>query len=259
MGLETEVSDLTKFIDETSEAIDTYTEELEALAIGIKDLDRSVSEATENRKEEHKEYEDVRAQNTAAKELLKLAKARLNKFYNPGQPSFEQMPESAPPMLVQVTSHMRRALGGAPPPPPETFGACTKEGGESSGVLSMVDALIADLDKEMAEMEVEEKDSQKDYEEYIADSAQKRAADSKSIEEKESAKAAGEEALGKSKLEQKSKKKEAYSTAMLLRDLHLECDWLVTNYETRKTARSGEIDALQKAKAVLPGADFALQ
>merc|ERR1711948_27848 len=93
---------------------------------------------------------------------------------------------------------------------------------------------------------------------YIADSADKRAADSKSIEEKESAKAAAEEALGKATLEKKSKSKEAMATAMLLKDLHMECDWLLTNFETRKAARAGEVDSLKKAKAVLSGADYAL-
>jgi len=43
-----------------------------------------------------------------------------------------------------------------------------------------------------------------------------------------------------------------------LKDLHLECDWLIENYGTRKEARSGEIEALKKAKAVLAGADFSL-
>merc|ERR1740121_3369741 len=122
----------------------------------------------------------------------------------------------------------------------------------------MVDMLVADLDKEMQEMDVEEKDAQADYETYIADSADKRAADSQSVEEKEAAKAAAGEALGKAKLEKKSKTKEAMATAMLLRDLHLECDWLLGNFETRKEARAGEVDALKKAKAVLSGADYAL-
>merc|ERR1712039_801725 len=146
----------------------------------------------------------------------------------------------------------------APPPPPETFGPYTKKGQESSGVLTMMDMLIADLDKEMQEMDVEEKDAQADYGTYIEDSADKRASDSKSIEEKESAKAAAEEALGKAKLEKKSKSKEAMATAMLLRDLHLECDWLLSNFETRKKARVGEVDSLKKAKAVLSGADYSL-
>jgi len=256
--LERDVSDLTKTIDETEEDISTLSDEIESLVAGIKALDKSVSDATTNRKEENKEYKDTMAANTAAKELLKKAKKRLNKFYNPKMASALQQTATT---LVQVESHLQRsgdAGAGAPPPPPETFGPYTKKGGESTGVVSMVDMLISDLDKEMTEMEVEEKDAQADYEKYITDSADKRAADSKSIEEKESAKAAAEQALHKAKVEKKSTVEESYATAMLLRDLHLECDWLLSNFETRKKARAGEVDALQKAKAVLSGADFAL-
>ena len=45
----------------------------------IKELDKSVAEATENRKEENTEYKDLMASNTAAKALLEIAKNRLNK------------------------------------------------------------------------------------------------------------------------------------------------------------------------------------
>merc|ERR1719201_467495 len=53
----------------------------------------------------------------------------------------------------------------------------------------MMDMMIADLDKEITEVEVEEKEAQKEYEQFMADSAEKRALDAKSIEDKESAKA----------------------------------------------------------------------
>jgi hypothetical protein len=55
--------------------------------------------------------------------------------------------------------------------------------------MAMIDMLAADLDKEIEEMRFEEKDAQQEYEQFVADSAAKRAADSKSIEEKEGAKA----------------------------------------------------------------------
>jgi len=41
-----------------------------------------------------------------------------------------------------------------------------------------------------------------------------------------------------------------------LSGLHGECDWLLKNFDIRKEARQDELDAMQKAKAVLAGADF---
>merc|ERR1712110_438653 len=57
--------------------------ELKALAAGIAELDRSVAEATEQRKEESADFNELMALDTQAKELLGVAKNRLNKFYNP--------------------------------------------------------------------------------------------------------------------------------------------------------------------------------
>ena len=53
----------------------------------------------------------------------------------------------------------------------------------------MIGLLIADLDKEMTEAETQEKDSQADYEALMKESAEKRASDSKSLGDKQSAKA----------------------------------------------------------------------
>merc|ERR550537_839782 len=86
---------------------------------------------------------------------------------------------------------------GAPPPPPEAMGAYKKKGEESTGVIAMIDLLIADLDKEIQEVETTEKENQKEYDQFMEDSADKRRADSMSIEEKESAKAGAEAALQK--------------------------------------------------------------
>merc|ERR1719387_2438230 len=88
--------------------------------------------------------------------------------------------------------------------------------------------------------------------------AEKRASDAKSIEDKESAKADLEATNIAAAEEKNAKMKEAMATAKYLSELHGECDWLLTNFETRKEARAGEIDSLKKAKAVLSGADFSL-
>merc|ERR1719181_1499373 len=129
---------------------------------------------------------------------------------------------------------------------------------QSRIVISMMDMMIADLDKEIQETEVEEKENQAEYETFMGESAKKRASDAKSIEDKESAKADLEATLIASKEQKSSKMKEAMATAQFLSETHGECDWLLTNFETRKTARAGEVDALKKAKAVLSGADYSL-
>merc|ERR1712079_6045 len=65
------------------EAIATLTEEIAAIEAGIRALDKSVAEATAQRKDENAEYKALIASDTAAQEVLGFAKNRLNKFYNP--------------------------------------------------------------------------------------------------------------------------------------------------------------------------------
>merc|ERR1719324_483888 len=108
----------------------------------------------------------------------------------------------------------------------------------------MIDLLVADLDKDNQIMEVEEKDAQKEYEEFMADSAEKRALDSKAITDKESAKAETETQLQTDEDSKKSKVVEDMETAKYIVGLHDECDWLLKYYDARREARVGEIDAL---------------
>merc|ERR1719422_1944875 len=65
------------------EAIATLTQEINALEAGIRALDKSVAEATAQRKDENTEFKTLMASDTAAKVVLAFAKNRLNKFYNP--------------------------------------------------------------------------------------------------------------------------------------------------------------------------------
>merc|ERR1719454_977277 len=92
----------------------------------------------------------------------------------------------------------------------------------------------------------------------MSDSAKKRADDAKSISDKEGAKADTEAALMKHEEDLKAQKKEMMATLEVISALHAECDWLLQYFDVRKEARTNEIDALTKAKAVLNGADYSL-
>merc|ERR1719225_2215651 len=82
-GLERAFSDLETVIENAKEDIAKLAEEIDVLKAAIKELDKNVMEATEQRKEENEDFKELMASDTAAKELMKFAKNRLNKFYNP--------------------------------------------------------------------------------------------------------------------------------------------------------------------------------
>jgi len=248
--LETTMADLEKSIADGKEEMATLTDEIAALTSGLSELDKQVEEAMVNRREENEDYQSLMTNNAAAKEIMGMAKNRLNKFYNPAM-------YKEPAAFLQINAH-KQSVKDAPPPPPATFGAYSKKSEESNGVMVMMDNLVADLEKEMQEAELEEKDSQSEYEEFTRDAATKRITDSKSITEKSGAKADAEVLLVKEGKERQAKMKEALATVNYIGSIHKDCDWLLQNYDARKEARVGEVDALGKAKAVLSGADFSL-
>merc|ERR1719443_2347878 len=274
--LDHDVKSLSESIDDMKNAIVTLTDEVKALGEGIVALDKSVAEATVNRREENEDFNELMAGHTAASQLLGYAKNRLNKFYNPKlykPPPKRELteeerivvnnggtlaPTAAPGGIAGTGIGLTQKHQDAPPPPPKQFGAYKKKGEESNGVIAMIDGLIMDLEKEMTAAEADEKNAQEDYEQFMKDSVQKRADDSKSIEDKMANKADLSDDLVKANAALGDKTKELMASEEFLGTLHLECDWLLKNFELRKEARDGEIDALGKAKAVLSGADYSL-
>jgi chromosome segregation ATPase len=279
-------------IQKAKTAIEELSEEINALIAGIKELDAQVAEATTQRKAENAEYKDLMAADTAAEELLKIAKNRLNKFYNPKLYKPEMAPgyvdkselseqdqiveglgnpdgivtttqpggiaNTGVTVFAQIRAHAQSEDQVAPPPPPETWDAYTKKGEESTGVIAMIDLLIKDLVLEMKEAETEEKEAQKDYEALMADSAEKRATDSKTLGNKEQTKADTEVALEKFKAAQLDTFKELQATEEYISSLHADCDWLLQFFDVRVEARASEVESLKNAKAVLSGADYSL-
>merc|ERR1719183_1478110 len=211
---EEDIGDLAAAIDSQRDAIETTASEIAALKAGLEELDKSVAEATEQRKDEHAEYIDEAAGNQAALELLGMAKNRLNKFYNP---TLYKAPE--PVAEEEEFFAQRRA---APGPPPETFSGEYKKSESSAGIINMIDEMGKDMEDEMAEAKRDEEEAQKDYEETMNDAATKRADDSKLMVTKE-----GEKAEKTTKLEETK--------------------------ESKRT-KKGQLEGLEDSKAVLSGA-----
>merc|ERR1740138_295978 len=273
-------------LSETEEAIKSTTEEIETLKADIVSLDKAVAEATEQRKAEHADFVQTHQENSAAVQLLALAKNRLAKFYNPttyvaptrrpltqeeqiyvnsGGADPRDAEEAAAKtgiagtgvaVFTQVSAVTNAVTKAAPPPPPETVDAYQKK--DAGGPSALIEKLKHELEMDMQANEAEEEEAQKDYEEMMAESAAKRAADSKSLTEKDSQKADLEGDLQAAKDAKKTKTAELMALEEYIAKLHGDCDFLLENFDIRKEARASEIDAMTKAKAVLSGADYSL-
>jgi len=276
--LENSISDSGVAIDDMTGAIAQLTEEIAKMTADVKALDTSVAEATALRQSENADFKQLMSDDATAKEVLNFAKNRLNKFYNP------KLYKTPPKRELTAEERITVNLGGvvttaapggiagtgigavfvqtssrvAPPAPPATFGAYSSKTDMGNGVIAMIDLLIKDLDKEMQEADVSEKNAQEEYETMMKESAAKRAADSKSITDMTAEKAATEESLQAESDKKADTTTEHLNTMKNIASLHAECDWLLQYYEVRKQARADEVESLKNAKAVLSGAGYSL-
>jgi len=261
--LEHALSDTETAISSATEKIAVLTEEIATTEETINSLDKSVKEATKIRKDENAEYDELTQSDAAAKELLLFAKNRLNKFYNPklyNPPAKKELSEmgaiSRDMSFVQVRQHAQ--VHSKIEPPPTTWDAYAKKSEESTGVISMIDLLVKDLDTEMTEAKVGEKNSQEEYDKTIADAKADRVGLSKALKTKSAAKADLTADLETLKSDKKATTAELMATEKYMSDVHSDCDWLLKYFDVRAEARSGEIESLDKAKAILSGADYSL-
>eukprot|EP00933_Yihiella_yeosuensis_P045084 TRINITY_DN4039_c0_g1_i1.p1 TRINITY_DN4039_c0_g1~~TRINITY_DN4039_c0_g1_i1.p1 ORF type:complete len:684 (+),score=242.55 TRINITY_DN4039_c0_g1_i1:75-2054(+) len=227
-ALTSHVAKLSADVSTKTEAVETLAAEMKALTEGIAGLDKSIAEATEQRKAEHAEYAAMVQENQAAQELIGRAKTRLAKTFAP-EASF-----------LQVASHHG------------SFSAVRSAGGEK--IVHMLSGLIQDLAQEVKIAKVDEASAQTSYEKLVANAKEKRAADTQAIAGKNKAKAEFEEEKVQSSSKKASQNKQLKALASYEEDLHQECDFMLKNFEARRTARTEEQESLGDAKAALFGA-----
>jgi len=251
------LSAVTAKIEEISDAVAGLAEGIATSEEEVKETDKAVAQATEQRKEEHEDYLTMVQLSEAAVGLVGKAKNRLQKFYNPtlykAEPKTERSMEQKiidAGTFAEIRSHF------ALPEAPETFGFYQKKAEKSAGVLSLMDQMVNELESDVKDAEYEEKTSQTDYAELMEDSSASRAAALKSITDKTASKAENEAKLVAAKDVKTATEKDVSLSQTTIADLHVSCDFLLQNFDLRKEARANEVESLKNAKAILSGANF---
>jgi len=243
-------------ISELTDAATSLADDIATLTQSIKDLDKSVATATEQRKAEHEDFTEATQLNEAAMQLIEKAKNRLQKFYNPtlykAPPKTEDTMEEKiikAGTFVQISSHLKDEQD-------DGFSGQYQKSEKSAGVIGLMDMMVREIETDMKDAAYEEKTSQSDYAKLMAESEDTRAANSKAIVTKTASKAEVEAKLEGAKEVATATAKDLDLIAATLGDLHMQCDFLLQNYDLRKEARANEVESLKNAKAILSGADF---
>merc|ERR1719311_269077 len=146
-----EIKDLEGLIAKSESTMKTLTEEMAALKDSVKEMQKQMAKASEERELQNKDFQTVVADQRATQEILKKALKRLESFYKKA--------------LLQAHAEP----GAAVPPPPPAFKAYKKNEG-SSGVMTMIENVIKEAATSEAEAIKDEADSQAGYEEFMKNS-----------------------------------------------------------------------------------------
>jgi len=207
----------------------------------------SLKQAGEQRKAENQLFQTSIADQRATIDILHMAVKRLQEFY------------SSKSALLEVRLHANTDASVAPPPPkpsgPEAVGY--KKSGTSGGVMQLLDMIIADAGRTEDELHASEQKAQEDYAAYVAATTASIEADRVAIAESEKQLSSTESAKSETEEAQQGNQASLDKLNKLLTDLHAQCDYVIKYFDIRQQSRAEEMDAIEEAKAILSGADFA--
>jgi hypothetical protein len=218
-----------RYADLESE-IKRLTEEMKVARAEIAEMQIEMKKAAETREKESKNTEQLIADQRATIEVLNKAVTALNKFYDKKKKA----------ALIQAKSAQ------APPP---TFQPYVKAGGVD--VVSMIQTIIKDSKYCIKMAYAENHQSQLAYEEFMRDLNKDIAALKKQIADQTEQIAVDDADMARTKEDLAQNLKDLEAVNELNQNLHVECDFVMKNFEQRQASRITEIDSLNDAKAMM--------
>merc|ERR550537_417149 len=233
------VAELNAQSAELEATIGKLTEELEVLHVEIPELEQKQEDATAMRKEEHAENQATVMEAEAGLEAVNEAIDILDKFYKTAAK------EKVDLGLVQGP------LDDAPDTGFDNGEAYTGAGGESGGILGMLDVIKSDFERTISTTNKAEDQNEKEYQKFMKESSislvEKRMADELKTNQKDDA---------ISELESADTDLRAQTDILKvaireLLELKPTCVDTGMTYEERVARREDEIESLKKALCVL--------
>jgi prefoldin subunit 5 len=221
-------------IDELEASIAKLTEDITELTQAVAELDAAMSKATKLRQEEKAKNTETIADSQEAQTAVAQALTVLKEFYA---------------KAAEATSFVQE---------PEIFDEPYKGmGGESGGVVGMLEVIESDFARLEADTKAAEASAQKEYDEFMTDSEVDKTKKSTDIEHKTAKKQDEEQALTTKKSDLEGTQKELDAALAYFDKLKPSCVDSGVSYEDRVARRKEEIESLQEALKILNGEDLA--
>jgi len=234
-----EVDTLASQRDQLSADIAKLGEEITELSAAIAAIDKAVAEATDNRAKESAKNKATVADAQEAQTAVAQALAVLKEFYA---------------KAAEATALVQQPEADAP----ETFDAPYKGmGGESGGVVGMLEVIQSDFARLEAETSSSESEAADEFDRFSAESAKDKAVKQTSLGHKEKTKTSKEGDLNDCEKDLRATQEELDAALAYYDKLKPSCVNAGVSYEERVKRRQDEIESLQEALRILQGEDIA--
>jgi hypothetical protein len=224
-----EKEDLERKIASLTSHIETLTKEIADAEYGIANSKKEIKKASEAREKENAEYQQTVSDQRATQEILKKALKKLEGFYK--KSLLQKKEDPTPPVHFQP---MKKNAGASP-------------------VMGLIEQIIEESKATEKEAVEAESSAQADYELFVKDSNALIDELTTTITEKTKGKADANLEKSQAEADKESTEGELADLADYKADLHDQCDFVLKNFDVRQKARLLEIEAIQKAKAILSG------
>jgi len=222
-------------IDQLEASIAKLTEDITELTKAVAELDSAMAKATKLRQEEKKKNTETIGDSQEAQTAVAQALTVLKEFYA---------------KAAEATAFVQEE--------PEIFDKPYKGmGGESGGVVGMLEVIESDFARLEADTKASEASATKEYDEFMTDSQVDKTKKATDIEHKTAKKQDETQALTTKKSDLEGTQKELDAALAYFDKLKPSCVDAGVSYEDRVARRKEEIESLQEALKILNGEDLA--
>merc|ERR1719181_2331733 len=231
------VETLNAEIDSLKASIAKLTDSIGDLSEQVASLDKAMAKATKVRSEEKKTNTETINDSQEAQTAVARALTVLKEFYA---------------KAAEATAFVQQKAE------PEIFDSAYKGmGGESGGVVGMLEVIESDFARLESDTKAAEATAQKEYDEFMTDSKVDKSEKSTDIEHKTAKKQDESQALTTKKSDLEGTQKELDAALAYFDKLKPSCVDSGVSYEDRVARRKEEIESLQEALKILNGEDIA--
>lgn len=214
-------------------------EELGVVGQEIQDLEAKMDEATEMREDEQAQNAVTITESQAGLDATNMAIDILDKFY-----------KTAGKAEVDLSLAQKGPLDDMPDTGFDAGEAYTGAGGESGGILGMLDVIKSDFERTVSQTEIAEREAKEEYQDFMTQSGKSLAEKKMAHEQKLKQKDDALEKLESANTDLDSKSAILNLAIKELLDLKPTCIDTGMSYEDRVSRREDEMESLKKALCI---------